>query len=59
LQGLQSNHTSQVVMRGATLIVWIIGTMLVRSAIVAGMMMVDVIGADLCANPTWPIGEKK
>jgi hypothetical protein len=41
------NHTSQVVMQGATLIVWIIGTMLVRSAIAAGMMMVHVIDAAL------------
>jgi hypothetical protein len=44
------NHTSQVVMQGATLIVWIIGTMLVRSAIVAGMMMVDVIDAAALAQ---------
>jgi hypothetical protein len=34
-------------MQGATLIIWIVGTMIVRSAIVAGMMMVDVIDAAL------------
>jgi hypothetical protein len=47
---LNRNHTGQVVMQGATLIVWIIGTMLVLSAIVAGMMMVDVIDAAALAQ---------
>jgi hypothetical protein len=37
-------------MQGATLIVWIIGTMLVLSAIVAGMMMVNVIDAAALAQ---------
>jgi hypothetical protein len=44
------NHTSQVVMQRATLIVWIIGTMLVLSVLVAGMMMVDVIDAAALAQ---------
>jgi hypothetical protein len=37
-------------MQDATLIVWIIGTMLALSAIVAGVMMVDVIDAAALAQ---------
>jgi hypothetical protein len=49
-QNRNRNHARQVVMQGATLIVGITGTMLVLSAIVAGMMMVNVIDAAALAQ---------